>query len=201
MRPLAPNDAIGWPLFLSSANRKLRIGHEHAIGVDRDAAMTEPRAGAGAAARIELPDLRAALRIHRHHLHRWRGRIQHPVDDDGIALHFGVLEGVAAVVGPGDLQRLDVALLIWVSGEKRLLPSPPLIAQLTLPCCATWTANTSGTLQSPPTPSDASGRTSLSSTPRCRLEHRRRLRNRRAVVPRLRARRNARRRPLITAWP
>src|SRR5688500_3931320 len=70
--------------------------------------MTESSARTRAAARIELPDLPAILSVDRHHRHRRRRRVEDSVDDDGIALHLGVLEGIAAVVGPGDLKPADI---------------------------------------------------------------------------------------------
>src|SRR5262249_48350892 len=84
------------------------IGDEHAIVVRGHAAMAEPRAAGGAAARIELPELPAGRCVQRDHLQRRRGRIEHAADDHGVALHLRTLEGVVRIVGPCDLQPGDV---------------------------------------------------------------------------------------------
>ena len=107
-RPSRPNDGIGRPVVLSRAIEEVAIGDEHAIGVHGDAAVAEARPRRRAAARVELPDLLAGVGGHGHHLQRRRGRVEHAVDDDRIALHLGRGEVVAALVGPGHRELADV---------------------------------------------------------------------------------------------
>ena len=87
------------------------IRDEHPIPVDRDAAVAEPAAGPGAAARIELPDLASGGRVERDHLQRRRRGVQHAVDDDRVALHLRSFERVARIVGPGHAQRRHVVAM------------------------------------------------------------------------------------------
>jgi len=84
------------------------VSDEHAVLVNRDAAMTETRTARRAAARIELPDLAAGCGIHRHHFQRRRCRVEHAVHDHRVALHLRALECIMRVVGPRDLQLPDV---------------------------------------------------------------------------------------------
>ncbi len=88
--------------------QEVAIGHQHSIGVHGDTAMTKSRTRGRTAAWIELPDFGAGLRIERDDLHRRRRHVEQAVDDDGVALHFGGFERVMAVVGPGDLQLVNV---------------------------------------------------------------------------------------------
>jgi hypothetical protein len=59
-------------------------------------------------ARVERPQQRARVGTQRKRLVRRRIAVQHPVGDDRLRLQPAAL---AAVVGPGDLQVLDVALV------------------------------------------------------------------------------------------
>ena len=62
----------------------------------------------GVGDRAEAPLQHAGGGVERKDAQLWRRRVQNPVRNDRLALHLRVLERVAGVVGPGDLQRGDV---------------------------------------------------------------------------------------------
>src|ERR1035438_8275210 len=67
--------------------------------------------------RIEGPAQRTGGGIQRDQLELGRGGVEQPIHDDGIAVHFGILESVAGVVGPRDFEAGDGAAIDLVGGR------------------------------------------------------------------------------------
>ena len=88
----------------------------------------------GVAVGVEAPDLGAGGRVQRKYAKLRRGRIQHAVRDDRLALHFRSVEGIVRVVGPRHPQRADVGardlLQPRVSGLLRVAAVVQPVARL-----------------------------------------------------------------------
>ena len=87
---------------------KIAIREKEAVLINRDAAMAKAALRIRGLGRIEGPDLAAGLGIERDHPHFGSGRVKQAADNDRVALHLRVLEGVVGVVGPGDPESRDV---------------------------------------------------------------------------------------------
>jgi len=106
--PSVPNDLIGCPVFLSSAQSYRAIGEHHSIARDNDAAVTKATRRRDSAAWVERPELAASRGVEREDAKFWRRRVEHSVDDDRIRLHLRSLEFVVCLVRPRDLQLGNV---------------------------------------------------------------------------------------------
>ena len=66
---------------------------------------------AGAAARVEAPDLAARCRIEGHHTHLRCGGVEHAIRYDRVALHFRPLKRIVRIVNPRHFQLRHVAAI------------------------------------------------------------------------------------------
>ena len=86
----------------------IAMADEHAVFIYGDAAMAIAPLWLVALIGVETPDFTPGLGIERDHAQLGRGGIEDAIDDDGIALHLRIFEGVVRVVRPDNLKAGDV---------------------------------------------------------------------------------------------
>ena len=107
MRPPTPHFGSGLPVLASSEYTYSRMPAK--IRSSRSAAPVSdtPVVSPGRSARVELPELLPGRCVHRKDFLRGRISVKNAVDDDRV--RFQCARTVADVIGPGDLQLIDVA--------------------------------------------------------------------------------------------
>src|SRR5450432_776456 len=88
---------------------KIAVREEDAILIYGDAAIADVARDLLSVIWIEVPDLHAGFGVEGHHAKFGSGGVEDAIDDDGIALHLRIFEGIVRVVGPGNLQAGDIA--------------------------------------------------------------------------------------------